>query len=240
MATGRRGASGRLTTLLVLIAAVSPLLVLVAALGARFGVLTPDLAWRVLTWQAAWVMAFVGAAAALAAAVTALRDWKRRGLTAMMAVAIAGATLGGFLYQQHRAADPAPFDLSSDVADVPAFSAAVDRQRRADGAVEVQVHGGPQDCHGLRTVRRQVAPGVAAWALQQAGFTPLGAAAFRANGRREGFWYGFVYDAEVRIRPGQTDVHVAARYADADGGEACRLAVRLVEALDTQPGQAGR
>lgn len=232
MATGRGGAGGRLTTLLALTVAVAPLLVLVAAFGAKFGVFTPDLAWRVLTWQAAWGLAFVGAAAALVAVLLATRDWKRRGLTAVVALLVAAATLGGFLYQKRQLADPAPFDLSSDVANAPPFSATVQRQRRADGATEIYVHGGPQDCRGLRTVRTQVAPGVAAWALQQAGFTPLGAAAFRADGRRESFWYGFIHDAEIRIRPGQTDVHVAARYAPADGGEACRRAVRLVEALD--------
>ncbi|KQS55678.1 hypothetical protein ASG17_06315 [Brevundimonas sp. Leaf363] len=225
---------------MALVAVVAPLLVLVAAFGAKFGVLTHDLAWRVLTWQVAWAMAFVGAAAALAAVVTAARDWKRRGLTAFAAVVIAAATLGGFLYQQQLLAASAPFDVSSDVSNAPAFSAAVSRQRQADGATEIYVHGGPQDCRGLRTVRTQVAPGVAAWALQEAGFTPLGAAAFRANGRRESFWYGFVHDAEIRIRPGQTDVHVAARYAPADGGEACRRAIRLVEALDQSPRQAGR
>lgn len=236
----KKRSSGRLTILLALVATLSPILVLIAAFGARFGLIPNHTAWELLTWQAAWWLAFAGAASALGSVAAALSDLKGRGLMAVAALLISGATLGGFLYQRDRQSAAPPFDVTSDISDAPVFSSTIERQRRADGATGIYALGGPQDCIGLRTVRRQVAPGVAAWAMQQAGFTPLGAAAFRADGRRDSFWYGFTHDVAIRIRPGATDVRVSARYGAADGGEACRLAVRLVKALDTRPGQAGR
>ena len=78
---------------------------------------------------------------------------------------------------------------------------------------------------------KQVAPQVAGWALQEAGFTVLGSGVARADGERDGFWFGFGHDAVIRIRPGRTDIRVAARDDRPHAGEACRLATRISELL---------
>ena len=78
----------------------------------------------------------------------------------------------------------------------------------------------------------QVAPASAVWALQEAGFSVQGRVNVgRAAGSHRGFWFGTVHDAVIRIRPGRTDVRVAARDDRAHGGEACRLATRISTAL---------
>ena len=71
----------------------------------------------------------------------------------------------------------------------------------------------------------------AAAALEAAGFTVRGAAPFRADGAREGFWFGLTYDAAIRIRPGRTDVRVAQREGVKVGDEACRLARAITSGL---------
>ena len=68
----------------------------------------------------------------------------------------------------------------------------------------------------------------AASALADAGFVVTRATTFEVEGVHQGAWFGFVTDAVVRIRPGRTDVRVAARDARPDGGAACRLAARIV------------
>jgi hypothetical protein len=77
----------------------------------------------------------------------------------------------------------------------------------------------------------QIAPTAAIYALEQAGFTLRGAGVGRADGSREGFWFGFDHDAVIRIRPGRTDIRVAARDHRAHGGEACRMATAISEAM---------
>ena len=71
------------------------------------------------------------------------------------------------------------------------------------------------------------------WALEQAGFRAHGAGVQRADGTHTGFWFGVTHDAVIRIRPGRTDIRVAARDPLPHGGEACRLATRISEALRT-------
>jgi hypothetical protein len=174
------------------------------------------------------------------AVVLSLFDLRRSGLFGAAALGIAAAAAIVFADRAAAKAEAKwhPDDFSSDINDPPALSASVQARLTAAGPGRQIV--GPQQCIGLRTVRRQIAPGVAVWALEQAGFTARGAAAFRADGSKQGFWFGFNHEAAIRIRPGQTDVRVAAVEPGVDGGEACRLAVRLVEALDTPPVQDGR
>jgi hypothetical protein len=92
---------------------------------------------------------------------------------------------------------------------------------------------GVEACPGALPVMRQIAPASAIQALEQAGFTLRGAGVARADGSREGFWFGVDHDAVIRIRPGRTDIRVAARDHRPHGGEACRMASRISEALRT-------
>ena len=210
---------------LTLVAFLAPLLVLVAVFGTRFGLWSAGFGLEVLTLKIGRILAFVGLAAALIAVLIAFKDMRRRGLYAALALVVAGATIALFLIQGPRFAVPADNDVTSDVAEAPAFSRAVVAMRGGgQGAASVA-------CPGLVAVPRQVAPETAAAALEAAGFTVRGAAPFRADGASEGFWFGLTYDAAIRIRPGRTDVRVAQREGVQVGDEACRLARAITDGL---------
>ena len=226
----RRPVKGRgLAQALLLVAAASPLLVLVSALGVRTGLLSLETGWALLTLQVAWWLAWLGGAAALLAVVLALKDFRRLGLFALAAVLIAGAALAGFVWQKGRLAAGPVEHVSTDLEEIPGFGDL--RARRGGPGPGPAV--GSDACPGARPVMRQIAPGVAMWALEQAGFTVLGSGVQRADGTRTGYWFGVTHDAVIRIRPGRTDIRVAARDSLPHGGEACRLATRISEALRT-------
>jgi hypothetical protein len=71
--------------------------------------------------------------------------------------------------------------------------------------------------------------------LQKAGFEMSSLSVGRAVGTRSGDWFGSTWDAVIRIRPGRSDIRVAAREPEQDRGEACRLAGRIAEALKPNP-----
>ncbi|MET4683172.1 DUF1499 domain-containing protein [Brevundimonas faecalis] len=214
-----------LMRLLLLAALAAPLLVLVAVFGTRFGLWSANFGLEVLTLKIGRILAFAGLAAALVAVLLALKDMKRRGLYAAAALVVAGATVATFQVQERRFAVPGDNDVTSDPAEPPAFSRAMQALRiGADRTASV-------GCEGLVSVPHQVAPETASAALEAAGFTVRGAAAFRADGSKEGFWFGLTHDAAVRIRPGRTDVRVAARRDVKVGDEACRLAKAVAEGL---------
>ncbi|MGH7027178.1 DUF1499 domain-containing protein [Brevundimonas sp.] len=212
---------------LTLAACLAPLLVLTAVFGTRFGLWSAGFGLEVLTLKIGRILAFAGLAAALVAVLIAFKDMRRRGLYAAAALAVAGATVALFLIQGQRFAVPAASDVTTDAAEPPAFSRAVVAMRGGRGTSGPA----PVACPGLIAVPRQVAPETAAAALEAAGFTVRGAAAFRADGSKEGFWFGLTHDAAIRIRPGRTDVRVAARGDMKIGDEACRLARAVVQGL---------
>ena len=229
---GKRGKGDGGIRILAAVAGVAPLLVLIAMFGAQFGIVDKTFAFDVLTMTIARYLALAGVAAAALAVVLALQDMKRRGLFAAVAVVLAGATLTGFLMQQARFGAGEPTDVSSDLAEPPGFSSVIEARRTEAGAVPL---GQPGTCAAAVTLPTQVAPETASAALKSAGFTVIGTAAFRAEGVRDGYWFGFTHDAVIRIRPGQTDVRVTAREGVAQGDEACRLAGAVVAALKTAP-----
>jgi hypothetical protein len=213
---------------LTLAACLAPLLVLVAVFGTRFGLWSAGFGLDVLTLKLGRILAFAGLAAALVAVIIALKDVRRRGLYAAVSLAVAGATVALFLIQERRFAVPADNDVTTDAAETPAFSRAVVAMRGGQGTGK---DGASVACPALVSVPRQVAPETAAAALAAAGFTVRGAAPFRADGAKEGFWFGLTYDAAIRIRPGRTDVRVAQREGVKVGDEACRLARAITTGL---------
>ena len=213
---------------LTLAACLAPLLVLVAVFGTRFGLWSAGFGLDVLTLKLGRILAFAGLAAALVAVIIALKDVRRRGLYAAVSLAVAGATVALFLIQERRFAVPADNDVTTDAAETPAFSRAVVAMRGGQGAGK---GGASVACPALVSVPRQVAPETAAAALAAAGFTVRGAAPFRADGAKEGFWFGLTYDAAIRIRPGRTDVRVAQREGVKVGDEACHLARAITSGL---------
>lgn len=214
---------------LVVAAAIAPLLVLLSAIGVRAGLISLDTGWSLLTLQVAWGLAWVGAVAAAVAVLLALKDLRRLGLFALVAVLIAGGTLAGFVWQKGRLAAGGPEHVSTDLEEIPGFGAL--RERRGGPGPGPAV--GAEACPGAQPVMRQIAPEVGLWALEQAGFRAHGAGVQRADGTHTGFWFGVTHDAVIRIRPGRTDIRVAARDPLPHGGEACRLATRISEALRT-------
>ena len=226
----RTPAKGRgLVQALLVAAAASPLLVLLSALGVRAGLLSLETGWSLLTLQIAWWLAWLGGAAALVAVVVALKDLRRSGVFALAAVLIAGATLAGFVWQKGRLAAGPLEHVSTDLEEIPGFGDLAERRPGSGPGPAV----GVADCPGAQPVMRQVAPEVAGWALEQAGFRVRGFGVQRADGTRTGYWFGVTHDAVIRIRPGRTDIRVAARDSLPHGGEACRLATRISEALRT-------
>lgn len=226
----RAPAKGRgLVQTLLVVAGAAPLLVLLSALGVRAGLLSLETGWSLLTLQVAWGLAWLGAAAALAAVVLALGDLRRLGVPALAAVLIAGPTLAGFVWQKGRLATGAVEHVSTDLEEVPGFGD-LRAQRGGPGPGPAV---GPDVCPGAQPVMRQVAPQAAGWALEQAGFRVRGFGVQRADGTHTGYWFGVTHDAVIRIRPGRTDIRVAARDSLPHGGEACRLATRISEALRT-------
>ena len=212
---------------LTLLAVAAPLLVLVAALGTRVGAWPVEVGYDLLTLRAGWFLSFLGAAAALGALALSFADFRRLGGLALIAVLAAGVTLGGFVWQKARFAAGPVENISTDLVEVPGFGDLGDeRGGRGPGPAV-----GPEACPGARPVMRQVAPTTAIYALEQAGFTLRGAGVGRADGSQEGFWFGVDHDAVIRIRPGRTDIRVAARDHRPHGGEACRMASAISETL---------
>ena len=222
----RTPGAGRVQALAALSVA-APVLVLVAALGTRLGAWPVGIGYDLLTLKVGWFLSFVGAAAALAGLVLAFGNFRKLGLLATAAGLIAGATLGGFIWQKGRLSAGPVENVSTDLTEVPGFGDLGD-ERGGQGPGPVV---GAEACPGALPVMRQIAPTAAIYALEQAGFTLRGAGVARADGSREGFWFGFDHDAVIRIRPGRTDIRVAARDHRPHGGEACRMATAISETL---------
>ncbi len=204
--------------------AAAPVVLIVAAIAAtRFGGVDLSISYDLLTWTVARILAWIGLAGALAAAVLALRDMKGRGLYALAALVLAGATVGGFVLRQGQDAAPNPRDVTTHVEEPPAFSRAA--QHRGST---------PQTCPDLSAIPTQVLAQQATSALVDAGFVVTRATTFQVEAVHEGAWFGFVNDAVVRIRPGRTDIRVAARDARPDGGATCRLATKIARNLEAE------
>lgn len=226
MAKAKRGSTGggsRLAAVVIL----APVFVLVAALGTRTGLWTYEIGHDLLAMRVGAGLAGFGVLAALTMAVFALRRRASPWLAAL-AVAVSAATVGGYAWQVSRVMSGPPDDISTDMAEIPGFGA-LDARRGGAGPGGT---GGVESCPGAVPTMTQVAPASAVWALQEAGFSVQGGVSVgRAAGTHRGFWFGTVHDAVVRIRPGRTDVRVAARDGRPHGGEACRLATRISENL---------
>ncbi|WP_269221060.1 DUF1499 domain-containing protein [Brevundimonas vesicularis] len=202
--------------------AAAPFVLIVAAVTAtRFGGLDLAIGYDLLTWTVARLLAWVGLAAALVAAVLALRDLKGRGLYALAALALSGATVAGFVLRQGQDATPHPRDVSTNLDEPPGLP-------RAAGLRS----GTPQTCVGVDASPTQVLAQQATSALVDAGFVVTRATTFQVEAVHAGAWFGFATDAVVRIRPGRTDIRVAARGSRPDGGATCRLAAKIARNLE--------
>ncbi|RZJ32327.1 MAG: DUF1499 domain-containing protein [Brevundimonas sp.] len=212
---------------LTALALASPLLVLLSVIGVRAGVLPVETGYDLLTLQVAWWLSFAGAAAGVLAVALALRNFRALGVAALAALVVGAGTLGVFIWQKRQLAAGPVENVSTDLVEVPGFG-----RLRPDRMGGLQPAVGVEDCPGALPVPSQVAPASAAWAVQEAGFGLGQAGVARADGSRRTVWFGFRYDVVIRIRPGRTDIRVAARDGRPHGGEACRLVTRISSALN--------
>jgi hypothetical protein len=141
---------------------------------------------------------------------------------------LAGATLGVFLDQGRRRAELSPRDISTHVAEPPTYRRLAALHPDASGVT------GTETCPVAHSIPTQVVAQQAVSALVDAGFPVVRAATFEVEGVHEGAWFGFAYDAVIRIRPGRTDIRVAARDSRPDGGATCRLMGKIVAALEEE------
>lgn len=224
----------RLAWLGAALALAAPVVVLLASLALKFGLIPLATAFDLVTLKIAWPLSWLGAAGAL----LALWAWRGSGrggwLPALVGMIAAVATIALFVvhFQRAGAATATP-NVLTNVEDPPAFSEAVMAARRRYGAVPIDHwEGAPGSCEGLAAHPGQVAPGVAGYALREAGFEIGALGVGRAAGVRSGLWFGRTWDAAIRIRPGRTDVRVTSRDdRPGDEGEACRLAKAIVARL---------
>lgn len=215
MAEGGDGAR-KLALAALILAFAAPVIVVLSAFAARLGLLPVDTAVDLLTLGVAQVVAFAAPAAALMALWNTRRHWRRVGKYTLPALVVSCLALGLFQYQNRGMAVPGPLDVSTNPSDPP-------RLRLQSG--------GPATCTGLAPIGTQLLPEAAAWALQEQGFAITGAGLFEVEGTRQGFWFGRRYDAVVRIRPGRTDLRLAAAGTRNDGGAVCRQALALATSL---------
>lgn len=238
MAGRSRGEDARLTRAAWLTAGAfaGGATVFVAALGTRAGLWDAAFGLETLTFRVAPALTAVGLVCALILAVWSMRRPRAVGVAAVLALLAAGGAAAGLGLRWQAFHQPSAWDVTSDPADPPGPSRILSARRAAERAVRATSPAGPQACRGAVSVPSQLAPEAAAAALEAAGFTVIGSAAFRAEGERRGFWFGIGHDAVVRIRPGRTDVRVTSRSDLPQGGETCRLAAALSRALAAQAG----
>jgi hypothetical protein len=219
------------TAWLIAGAASAGLTLFVAALGTRAGLWDAGIGLDLLTFRVVPALVVVGLICALVLAVRAARRPKTLGVVAALALLAVGGVAAGLALRWSDFQGTGVWDVTSDAGDPPGFSRLLADRRTRGGAAAASAPTGPDVCPGAAFAPTQVAPETAARALEEAGFTVIGAAPFRAEGERRGFWFGLGHDAVVRIRPGRTDVRVTARTARAQGDEACRLAAAVARGL---------
>lgn len=231
--TGKRPGGGVSASWLAIGVLAAPLTVLAAAGAVRLGVAGVDFALDVLVFGVGLFLALAGVAVAAFAVVLALRGRLGRRAAGGL-VLVAGVTAAAFFIQKPYFTVPGPNDVTSNPADPPAYSRFAQEARRTAQAAPLGTAVGGEACPGAVTVPRQAAVEEAEAALRAAGFRVARRANFRAEGEREGFWFGLAHDAVIRIRPGETDVRVTARSDRAQGDRACRLAVAVAAGLQAR------
>ena len=231
------------TTGLVL-ALVAGLALLAAGPGHRFGWWSFGAGFGIMRWAA-----YGGLAAAVlsaAALILAPLRGQRRGMFRALAGLIIGLIAVGVpaYYLQKARGVPPIHDITTDIEEPPAFEAVL--PLRAD-APNPAAYGGPQVAAQQRNGYPDIAPAdypiapasafeAALAAAREMGWTIV--AADEAAGRIEAidrtFWFGFVDDIVIRVRPtdagSRIDVRSVSRVGVSDvGANATRVRAYLAE-----------
>lgn len=247
-----------------------------AMLGAKLGLWTPITGFARLTMTPALPLLGITAVLAAAALIAALVRAPRTGwVSALVALAIPAAVFAGLGALRSQAGEvPFIYDIATDTADPPMFSAALLQERERYGANALNPFDAPlgrfdkwkdnADLAGRTTaqliaegypdlapLKVDAAPAAALRAAQRVmtsrGFhdVTVDAAAGTVEGTAEVFWYSFLDDVVVRVRPGERggsviDVRSTSRVGTSDlGVNAERIADLLRGIRETLAAQTG-
>ena len=247
MAAHRKSAA--FVTLAVVIGVAAPALVLLGALGTKFGIVDWKTGFVTVIKDVAPILSGAGIVAGLAAVYLSFRDFRRLGMMALVALAAPAAVMGMLLkLKADAAAVPPIHDVATDWTQPLGFSRQVMDARagspnpiEADPRVPDRV-GPPwagrriaeinaETCPGARPVLRAVTEDQVAAAFQSAGVQVQGRAPWKVEGVHESFWYGFKDDVVARISPERTDIRSTSRVGMSDLGANCARVTRIVQAL---------
>ncbi len=225
----------------------------VAALGVRFGLWGVGFGFGALTLRIGPLLAFGALGFAAIAVLLALLVTPRRGAGfALAALLLPAILVGGLLkFRSQAQAVPPIHDISTDLLDPPGFSAEVVEARTAQGANSLELRTkrvpelggrfGAAEGQLSTSLQRQAysdivpitlaaAPSVLqARALQVAkslgwAITRQDAAEGVIEAQEQSFWFGFVDDIAIRIRPGSqaqesvVDIRSVSRVGISDVG----------------------
>lgn len=243
----------------------------VAALGVRFGYWGVAVGFGSLTLRLGPMLAFGALALAAVAVLLALLVKPRRGTALALAAALLPAVLVGGLLQFRASAQGVPpiHDISTDLIDPPGFSAKVVAERTAQGANSLdlpnkrvpELGGRFGAAEGLLSVdlQRQDYSDIVPVALPMGpadAFAPVAqiagrlgwtvtrqdASAGMIEAQVRSFWFGFIDDIVIRIRPAATagesliDIRSVSRVGISDVGANAKRVRAFSEALIAQLG----
>jgi uncharacterized protein (DUF1499 family) len=239
----------------LIVSLLVPLYFLFAAFGTKFGVLDWTVGFGAMTYQWGSRVMMAAGAFALIGLLLAFFVPPRRGIgVALVALAIPAAGIGYGLYVRNAAAEIPPIhDISTDLMEPPGFSEAVVEARAAvprsndldllnkrtgDGRafIDLQREAYPDIAPvptGLDQARAfDVALTLAREQNWRVGRADAGAGVIEATA--ESFWYGFIDDIAIRVRPDGTgariDMRSVSRVGRSDlGANAARMRPYLQE-----------
>jgi hypothetical protein len=236
-------------TLALWVAIATALLMILAAAGTHLNLLSWRVGHDLLAIRIGGVAAHVAGALAVLALIVSFFDLKRLGMGALIAVVVAGVTLGGFvryITTSHHA--PPVHEVSTNWDEPVGFSPELlqlrgDAPNKVEDDPRVPADVGPpwggmrvadvnaKTCPGAKAIPHGVDPDKVAKALQAEHAQVVGQAVFRVEAMRTGLWFGATDDIAVRIRPERTDIRAVRRAGLFDHGDNCGLVTRLVQAL---------
>lgn len=254
---GRARVARMIVRVALAVAVIAPLLAGAAVIGRILEVMPLQTAYRVLLdWApaAASVGVLGGVPALLVSFFARPRWWIALGAAALLLpLTVLVATAG---LKAQRTVNPPVHEVATDWSEPLVFSERV-LALRGPGSAPVQANPsleqpwGPSGgairenwgaqrvsdlnrltCPAARPVPRMVRQDVVQRVLEEQGLILVGAAPWRVEGTARSPWLHVYSDVAVRMRPERTDVRVTGREPGGDLGESCRLAVRLLRALD--------
>lgn len=230
------------------LALVAALAALASGLGFRFELWPLRTAFGLLRWSAYGGIS--AAALSLICAVWILRRSPYRGLLPALAGLILGAAVAVVPYGHLRTARSVPpiHDISTDLEEPPRFDAILPLRA---GAPNPAAHGGEAIARQQREGYADIGPARLAVGPEQAFSRALDAAralgweivaaspeAGRIEATDRTFWFGFIDDVVVRIRPlnggSRVDVRSVSRVGRSDVGANARRIRRFLEKLDAR------